>query len=704
MKTNVDSMEEEMTSLTDNMEAITSSSGRIDEHLSQRRKKIEKLVGVRKLLQKLQWLFDLPHTLLRCVEMEIYDRAVTMYTKSAPILKRHKHLASLSTIKDDCEKIIARLKEQLKNKLHKEEISSSKLAEYAALLLQLGEAAEPLRTSFLNSRRRGLLRVLSVILDTPVSAEEPEDERPKRSDETSDKGSSAATQREIRPGTALWYVTRLSETFIYELEEVIRAYTVLFPISVRENKQNLLEFAREVLNEYCNALKARLKESHLTFKTFTVALERMHGDLSRLHRALPESQMKDRAKEIIEHTVRTQLDKAMMKMRTGMIEHLRLLHARCTGPSDPETAPGSAAFNEFVTVTGHNILVDLSVGLTELQPLVEAQKTFLRDSSTVFVSLVLGHVADFFLTLNVAALSHFDDSKPKNMPELDKFSPLVPTGSYIISLVRNCSYMETRGVDKIVSVVHDLFVPNEEAQDAETFNHFQRIIAPDLIKNTRETSQKLLRYYTEINGLKVAQMIRKGVETANWLAMREPRDVRLAIELVIKEVAAVYQELTVIFGEPTRRSPTVDSAHYRRMKTAAAAGTRPAGGVTGTKRVMELNMNMDRLFAHKLQTFGPVAFSRGAVVAGIVKIMLKTFYECVRLRTFDRNGYQQMQVDTGFLSSMLRDYLEPDDLSILDGLIEEVLVSTSKRCLDPTPMDQSIVDNLCEAKRAKFAI
>jgi hypothetical protein len=50
------------------------------------------------------------------------------------------------------------------------------------------------------------------------------------------------------------------------------------------------------------------------------------------------------------------------------------------------------------------------------------------------------------------------------------------------------------------------------------------------------------------------------------------------------------------------------------------------------------------MFNEKIEIFSPVDFSRISILTGIVKIALKTLLECVRLRTFSRFGFQQMQV------------------------------------------------------------
>lgn len=42
------------------------------------------------------------------------------------------------------------------------------------------------------------------------------------------------------------------------------------------------------------------------------------------------------------------------------------------------------------------------------------------------------------------------------------------------------------------------------------------------------------------------------------------------------------------------------------------------------------------------------------VISTVVKTTLKTFEECVRLQTFNRSGYQQIQVDCHYLREPLQ--------------------------------------------------
>lgn len=83
-----------------------------------------------------------------------------------------------------------------------------------------------------------------------------------------------------------------------------------------------------------------------------------------------------------------------------------------------------------------------------------------------------------------------------------------------------------------------------------------------------------------------------------------------------------------------------------------------------------------------------------SVLTGIIKISLKTLLECVRLRTLGRFGLQQVQVDGHYLQLYLWRFAS--DERVVQGLLDEVAASAAHRCLDPVPMEHSVVELICE--------
>ena len=166
---------------------------------------------------------------------------------------------------------------------------------------------------------------------------------------------------------------------------------------------------------------------------------------------------------------------------------------------------------------------------------------------------------------------------------------------------------------------------------------------------------------------------------------------RLVIGLVLEEVASVTKQVTKTLGdEPlpsSRRTSVAEGAHGRHTHVPRRAG---------------VSLDIDRIFAKKVQLFANLDFTREAIVGSVFKLALKTFLECLRLCTLGRNGYQQIQVDVYFLRIMLPHFIS--DTAVLDQMLDDILISAAERCLEPTPLEQSVVVSIGNAKKAKLQI
>lgn len=153
MKSDFGQMEEEMRALSENMDNICDLSTSVSDTLQQKRSGIRKLAGVHTLLQKLQFLFELPARLKKCIEVEAYSQAVRYYTRARAVLNQYQNMPTFAGISQDCGSIIYELGNALKEKLRDSEASSKQLAEYVDLLLQLEEPADSLCDEYLISAR-----------------------------------------------------------------------------------------------------------------------------------------------------------------------------------------------------------------------------------------------------------------------------------------------------------------------------------------------------------------------------------------------------------------------------------------------------------------------------------------------------------------------------------------------------------------------
>ena len=99
MRGDVASMEQEMEKLTATMDQVGASSGALNTSLASKRDDVDKLVGVRRLLQKLEFLFELPAKLGAAIDEGRYGAAVADFTQVSGILRRYSHVSSFEAIR-----------------------------------------------------------------------------------------------------------------------------------------------------------------------------------------------------------------------------------------------------------------------------------------------------------------------------------------------------------------------------------------------------------------------------------------------------------------------------------------------------------------------------------------------------------------------------------------------------------------------------
>eukprot|EP00118_Oscarella_pearsei_P021995 m.250804 g.250804 ORF g.250804 m.250804 type:complete len:126 (+) comp40326_c0_seq20:1593-1970(+) len=120
---------------------------------------------------------------------------------------------------------------------------------------------------------------------------------------------------------------------------------------------------------------------------------------------------------------------------------------------------------------------------------------------------------------------------------------------------------------------------------------------------------------------------------------------------------------------------------------------KPWGYTPGSAVDTSLLSNIQKLFSERIEIFSAVEFTRVSVLTGIIKIMLKTLMECVRMKTFGKFGLQQIQVDSYYLQLYLWRFVSDENLVLF--LLDEVMNSAVNRCIESMLMEPSVVEVIC---------
>uniref|UniRef100_A0A3P8WES1 Vacuolar protein sorting-associated protein 51 homolog n=1 Tax=Cynoglossus semilaevis TaxID=244447 RepID=A0A3P8WES1_CYNSE len=257
----------------------------------------------------------------------------------------------------------------------------------------------------------------------------------------------------------------------------------------------------------------------------------------------------------------------------------------------------------------------------------------------------------------------------------------------LLLLSRLCLDYETSTISYILTLTDEQFLVQ---------HHSPVTPVTALCAEAREAAQKLLNHYVKVQGLIISQMLRKSVETRDWVNTIEPRNVRAVMKRVVEDTTSIDVQVGLLYEEGVRKAHSSDSSKRTfsvysssRQQARYAASYTPSAPID-----TNLLSNIHKLFSERIDIFSSVEFNKVSVMTGIIKISLKTFLECVRLRTFGRYGLQQIQVDCHYLQMYLWRFVSDENL--VHFLLDEIVCSSAHRCLDPAPMEQSVIEVICE--------
>ncbi|KAH9653475.1 vacuolar protein sorting-associated protein 51-like [Citrus sinensis] len=185
---------------------------------------------------------------------------------------------------------------------------------------------------------------------------------------------------------------------------------------------------------------------------------------------------------------------------------------------------------------------------------------------------------------------------------------------------------------------------------------------------------------------------------------KEPREVHMFVDLLLQELEAIKKEVKQVLPQGLLRrhqrndsNGSTNSSRSNPLREGKLSRTN-----TQKARSQLLETHLAKLFKQKVEIFTKVECTQESVITTIVKFSLKSLQEFVRHQTFNRSGFQQIQLDIQYLRTPLKEAAE--DEAAIDFLLDEVMsvsVAAAERCLDPIPLEQPILDKLIQAKLTK---
>ncbi|CAG8645123.1 2561_t:CDS:10, partial [Acaulospora morrowiae] len=110
---------------------------------------------------------------------------------------------------------------------------------------------------------------------------------------------------------------------------------------------------------------------------------------------------------------------------------------------------------------------------------------------------------------------------------------------------------------------------------------------------------------------------------------------------------------------------------------------------------VHLMSHIDKLFSDRIEVYGIVDFTKFGIVMGVVKILLKTWIETIRMQTLTNQEFQQIQIDSEYMRIKLWKFVEDERLGIMNTMLQELASSAFRRCAEePLPLENSIIEKI----------
>jgi len=177
MKTNVEAMDSDMRSVKMKMDLINSRSAALDDSLSNKNSKVEKLVRVRRLLKRLEFLTELPERLTGMIDRKEYDAAVQLYRRTNNVLTQYGHVLSFKNIQKSANDMMSNLSSRIMDGLDDSELDSTQVTRFVAILVSVNAPKVRIAEKMLNAHRHRSLRIVklfSASMNTAAATEEKE--------------------------------------------------------------------------------------------------------------------------------------------------------------------------------------------------------------------------------------------------------------------------------------------------------------------------------------------------------------------------------------------------------------------------------------------------------------------------------------------------------------------------------------------------
>ncbi|CAK7348424.1 unnamed protein product [Dovyalis caffra] len=620
-----------------------------------------------------QFIYDLPARLGKCIKSEAYADAVRFYIGAMPIFKAYGD-SSFQDCKRASEEAIATIIKNLQGKLFSDSESIQARAEAAVLLKQLNFPVDNLKAKLfekLEQSLEGLQLKHEEMADVLVESNNP-----------SEQGNNT----ESVSGSA-------HDALICEFAEAVQAYQVIFP----DSEKQLIKLSQDLIAKHFDITADYIKK-WIPVASFLGVLRIIWKDVLLMDKVLNEALLPDYSLKASRLAVKQYIKSVFSHLLHDISDSLTNAHIK------PKEEVEEHPLVVFLDAGKSAVLQGSMNILLDFRQLLEENLGGLQLSDLI-VDWVQEGFQSFFRALHDQFLllsgKNKSASQDENSTESMQVEKKVP--GLVLVLAQLSVFIEQTAIPRITEArSHSTEIAAYfSGGGGRAYENGPAFVPGEICRTFHSAGEVFLQHYVNMRTQKISVLLRKRFTAPNWVKHKEPREVHMFVDLFHQELEAVGTEAKQILPHGVLRK-------HRRSESNGSTGSSRSNPLRDDKmsrsnthraRSQLLETHLAKLFKQKVEIFTKTEYTQESVVTTVVKLCLKSLQEFVRLQTFNRSGFQQIQLDIQFLRASLKEIVE--DEAAVDFLLDEVIVGASERCLDPIPLEPPILDKLIQAKLAK---
>lgn len=650
MKTDFVEMEQKMDDLYDKMNGIARTSSRVLEKLQPVENKMSKLLKAQDTIKKLSLLTDLVPTMKMHLGSGMYSVAARCYLKAEKLLKKYRHFPSLSGIVEECSELVVEIKLGLRNKLNCEIYEREELTDTLHLLLALQEPSETLLKKFLQSANKYLANLL--ISMNEILAK----------DLSEAIGDDFLNKVNTYINSCCDYIGKMSNV----LEVLDRVFQFQKDLKTSFLSRSLEEFFFE------NMDRLRSQLLHYMEQNF----QKMDDDL------LP--QLLDK---FIRECHKCGVIKSQINFyNQGLDIVLQICICRCkiylqTMKKDFDMQLIKQA-DELSSQTNisNSVLFLMEWMELKLMAILLSVVRYIRPEfrccrevifRKVFCKVVVRE-GTFMVFFKYIIKQSWVFLTANNVKCFSKPLLCVFLAKFLLKFRDVVPEFFSKVDDYLSSTAENLSITSTEAVTTEF----------------KTTALKIVDLYIQIRCQSMKHLIQKSMENRNWMASKEPTRPRAVIKIVLNDLMETKLETEKMFGacpSPVRKKGSdIGSAILCELYSTDSKSK---------ENMIEKKVLFNKIFLECSASLTKVELNTPSIVNALLKNILTSFIQLVRLKTLNNFSLQQIQVDVCYMQCHLSELIELDPM--VPALCDEIMASACNRTVNPEMMSSHIVSVIC---------